>query len=74
VDGHPVDTIYLKLEREEEEPTLILLRRDEALTITWLLSGALWSEEQAKMGAGGVCQRDGYEFCATCGTALGAVE
>ena len=44
VEGHPHDTIYLKLEREGEEPTTILLRTDEALSAVWLLSGALWSE------------------------------
>ena len=44
VEGHAHDTIYLKLERENEEPLTLLLRRDEALAVIWLLGGALWSE------------------------------
>jgi len=45
VDGHPDDdTIYLKLQREGEGSTTILLRRDEAMSVIWVLSGALWSE------------------------------
>lgn len=49
VDGHPDDTIYLKLERDDEDSTTILLREDEALSIIWLLSGALWSEAMSSM-------------------------
>jgi len=45
VEGHAHDTIYLKLERENEEPLTLLLRRDEALAVIWLLGGALWSEQ-----------------------------
>ena len=45
VDGHPHDDIYLKFARQEEEPTVIYVRRDEALAIIWLLAGALWSGE-----------------------------
>jgi hypothetical protein len=67
VRGHAVDTIYLKFERGEEEPTVILLRRDEALSAIWLLSGALWSEHFDAQ----TVVHDGYEFCRACGTALG---
>jgi hypothetical protein len=74
VEGHAVDTIYLKLAREVEEPTVILFRRDEALAVLWVLSGALWSEGMERKEAAGVVCHDGYEFCATCGTALGAEE
>jgi len=45
VEGHAHDTIYLKLERGIEEPLTLFLRHDEALTLIWLLSGALWSEQ-----------------------------
>lgn len=67
VEGHEVDTIYLKVERENEEPTTILLRTDEALAIVHLLAGALWSESLEPK----IVRRDGYEFCKTCGTVLG---
>jgi hypothetical protein len=70
VKGHPVDTIYLELERKPEEPTTILLRRDEALAIVWLLSGTLWSDALRPQ----IVIRDGIEFCITCGTALGTEE
>ena len=48
VSGHPVDTIYFRLEREED--WMLLLRRDEALALVWLLSGVCWSEEIGKVG------------------------
>jgi len=38
-----VDTIYLKLEKDGEEPTLLFLRPDEALIISWVMSGVVWS-------------------------------
>jgi len=44
VEGHPVDTIYLRFQREAEEPTIFFLRKDEALAIIWVLSGTLWSD------------------------------
>lgn len=43
VDGHPVDTHYLWLDKDGEQPTLLLFRPDELATIAWLCSGALWS-------------------------------
>ena len=45
--GHATDTVYLKFERDGEEPTTIYLRNDEALAIVHLLSGALWSGAMA---------------------------
>lgn len=45
VEGHPIDTLFLRLARDGEEPTNILLRPDEAQAIIWLLSGALWSHQ-----------------------------
>lgn len=44
VEGHPVDTLYLRLARAGEEPTTWLLTRDEMASIAWLASGILWSE------------------------------
>jgi hypothetical protein len=43
VQNHPIDTIYLELKRQNEEPTVILLRPDELASIAWVASGALWS-------------------------------
>jgi hypothetical protein len=43
VYGHPVDEVYLKFEREGEEPTTIVLRRDEAVRVAALLANAVWS-------------------------------
>jgi hypothetical protein len=42
VEGHPVDTHYLRWERNEGSGNLLLLRPDEVAAITWLLSGALF--------------------------------
>lgn len=39
----PVDTTYLKLEKDETEPTVLLLRPDELQAIAWVSSGAIWS-------------------------------
>lgn len=43
VHGHPHDDVYLKFERDGEEPTTILLRQDEVVRIAGLLSNAVWS-------------------------------
>lgn len=43
VEGHPVDTLYLQLERDGQIDTQLLLRPDEAAAIAWCLSGVLWS-------------------------------
>lgn len=43
--GHPHDDIYLKFERDGEEPTTIYLRQDEAARICALLANAVWSAE-----------------------------
>lgn len=40
---HPVDTIYLRLEKPGVEPTLLLMRPDEAAALCWCLSGVLYS-------------------------------
>jgi len=37
------DTVYLRLEKDEEEPTVILLTPDEMQSIAWLCTGTIWS-------------------------------
>ena len=44
VEGHPVDTLFLRWERDDGGGRMILLRPDEAAAIVHVLSGALWSE------------------------------
>lgn len=48
VEGHPVDTLYLKLERDGQVDIFLLLRPDEAAALAWCLTGALWSVEVAR--------------------------
>ena len=43
VHDAPPDEIYLKFAREDEEPTIITLRQDEAIRIAALLCNAVWS-------------------------------
>jgi len=43
VNGHPIDTVYLRLERNEEDPLTILLRPDEMAAIQHVTAGVLWS-------------------------------
>lgn len=49
VDGDPVDTVYLKLEKDGAEPTTILLRPDEMQALAWICNGVLWSESMARL-------------------------
>ena len=41
VTGHPVDTIYLRWQRDGDEERTLLLRHDEAAAIAWCTTGAL---------------------------------
>jgi len=43
VEGDPVDTMYLRLERNGHVDTFLLLRPDEMAAIGWLAAGCLWS-------------------------------
>ena len=45
VDNHPVDSMYIRLEKDGEEPTIIYLRPDEVACIGWICTGILWSKE-----------------------------
>jgi hypothetical protein len=38
------DTIYLKMIKDGETATIILLRPDEAAIVSWIMSGALYSK------------------------------
>jgi hypothetical protein len=37
------DTIYIRIEKENAEPTVLLLRPDEAQIIAWIATGVVWS-------------------------------
>ena len=43
VEGHPVDTLYLKFDRTNETGLTILLRPDEMAAIAYCATGTLWS-------------------------------
>jgi hypothetical protein len=43
VSGHPIDTVFLRLEKDGESPTTLLLRPDELQAIAWVAAGAVWS-------------------------------
>ncbi len=48
-----VDIIYIKLEKDDVDLTILLLRPDEAQTLAWVSSGVVWSylmEEMNKKG------------------------
>jgi hypothetical protein len=38
-----VDIIYVRLEKNGVEPTVLLLRPDEAQSLAWISSGVVWS-------------------------------
>lgn len=42
-DKPPVDTCYLRLEKDGVEPTVLLLRPDEMQSIAWVAGGVIWS-------------------------------
>ena len=41
--GHPVDNLYLRIERPGTEEMTLLLRPDEVSALVYVLNGALWS-------------------------------
>lgn len=49
VEGHPHDTLYIKMERDGEDTILIHLRPDEMAVIGWIASGVLWSDIMGEM-------------------------
>ena len=44
VEGHPIDTMYIQLEKDGIVTTSLLLRPDEVAALAWIASGILWSE------------------------------
>lgn len=53
VEGMGVDTVYLKLEKDGVEPTILLMRPDELQAIAWVCAGTLWSGEMSRLEATG---------------------
>lgn len=45
VEGHPVDSLYLAIEKDGEQTMLLLLRPDEASAIVMALTGAMWTQQ-----------------------------
>lgn len=45
-----VDTIYIRLEKDNVEPTILLLRPDEAQGLAWIAAGVVWSHLMDIMG------------------------
>jgi hypothetical protein len=43
VEGHPVDTLYLRWLKDGDEGGMLLLRPDEMAAIGWLATGVLYS-------------------------------
>jgi hypothetical protein len=42
-DKPDIDTIFVKLEKDGVEPTIIILTPDEAQALSWVTTGAVWS-------------------------------
>lgn len=55
VYNDPIDTVYLKMEKQDTEPMIILLRPDELAAIAWCATGVLWSHEMMKLQAKEPC-------------------
>jgi hypothetical protein len=51
VQGHPNDTVYIRLGREGVEPFIALLRFDEMLALSWVMSGTMWSSVLGEIAA-----------------------
>lgn len=43
VEGHPIDTVYLRWERDDGTGGMLMLRPDEMAAIARLCGGVLWS-------------------------------
>jgi hypothetical protein len=43
VDGHPVDDVYIRWERNDGTGGMLMLRQDEMAAIAHLATGVLWS-------------------------------
>jgi len=47
--NHPIDTMYLKCEKNGVTTTCLLLRPDEMAAIGWVANGVLWSDLISKV-------------------------
>lgn len=43
VSGHPLDNLYIQVEKDGKVTTQLLLRPDEMAAIAWITTGVLWS-------------------------------
>lgn len=50
-DKPEVDIIYIRLEKDGVEPTILLLRPDEVQALNWISSGVVWSYLMEEMKA-----------------------
>lgn len=48
VEGHPIDTMYLRFLRGDDD-RMFLLRPDEVAALAWCLTGLLWSEAMERL-------------------------
>lgn len=49
VFGDDTDSMYIRMEKDGVEPTILLFRPDEMAVIAWLATGVLWSAEMTKL-------------------------
>lgn len=45
VDGLEHEDVYLRIDKDGQEPTIFFFRKDEAQAVNWVISGTLWSLE-----------------------------
>lgn len=49
IEGHPIDTMYLRAEKDGAVTTQLLLRPDEMAAIGWLATGSLWTNAMKEL-------------------------
>jgi hypothetical protein len=50
IEGHPIEQVYLKWEKDGDEGSMLLLRADELQAIAWVANGALWAYNYGLLG------------------------
>lgn len=53
VTGHPVDTLYICWQKDEDDGGMLLLRPDEMAAIAWICAGSLFSLHLGELCADG---------------------
>lgn len=43
IEGHPIEQVYFKWEKADQDGGLLMLTIDELAAISWVASGTLWS-------------------------------